>query len=181
MAQEHAASKGIDSDGNLLSFALGGFEDANDATTSGTPISLSPDTWTTVTNDAAGAFSNTSYLPSGITSLFNGSTGNIDPTQLQLGESILVRNDFQVTPTVNGAFLEFRYQLGTGGGAYTLPKPLGTLSNGGGVAYRFQFTDLIYMGDTNTRDNEIGLQVRCSEAASLINSGSVVLAIRRTP
>lgn len=177
----HAAAKTIDSSGNLVTPSLPGFEDANDATTSSTPISLSPDTWTTVTNDAAGSFSNTSYLPSGITSLFNGSTGKIDPTQLQLGESILVRNDFQITPTVNGAFLEFRYQLGTGGGAYTLPKPLGTLSNGGGVAYRFQFTDLIYMGDTNTRDNEIGLQVRCSESASLVNNGSVVLAIRRTP
>jgi len=33
MAHQHAAQYGIDSQGDLLSFALGGFEDANDATT----------------------------------------------------------------------------------------------------------------------------------------------------
>lgn len=156
-----------------------GFEDANDSVTAVTPISLSADVWTTLTNDAGGGFSNTAYLPHGITSLFNGTTGQIDPTELALGEAILVRNDFTITPTVNGAFAEFQYTLGAGGNAYTLPRPLGTISNGGGIAYRFQFTDLIYMGDTNTRDNEIGLQVRCSEDASVVNAGTVVWSLRR--
>lgn len=176
----HAHQTGITPQGDLVSVSLPGFEDANDSVTAGSPIALVADTWTSLTNDAGGGFSNTAYLPSGITSLFNGTTGKIDPTQLALGEAILVRNDFTITPNVNGAFAEFQYTLGTGGNAYTLPVPLGTLSNGGGIAYRFQFTDFIYMGDTNTRDNEIGLQVRCSEEGSVVNAGSAVWSLRRT-
>ena len=153
-----------------------GFEDANN---SGSPIAISADTWSIIPNDAAGPFSNTTYLPSGVTSMFDGGTGQIDPTQLALGDAALVRNDFSLTPSINGAHIQFRYTLGAGGGSYTLEHQLGTMSNGGGVPYRFQFTDLIYMGDTNTRDNHIGLEVKCSEAATLANSGSVVQLVRR--
>ena len=142
-------------------------------------VTVAADTWTVIPNNGAGAFSNTSYLPSGVTSLFDGSTGKIDPTQAALGDDLLVRNDFSLTPSINGAHVQFRYTLGTGGGSYTLEHQLGTMSNGGGVPYRFQFTDLIYMGDTNTRDNQIGLEIKCSEAATLTNSGSVVQLLKR--
>ena len=156
-----------------------GFEDANDASTASVPISLNQGSWTAIPNDAAGSFSNTAYLPGGISSLFDGATGKIDPTELTLGEAILVRNDFTVTPSVNGAYVQFRYTLGSGGGAYTLAHQLGSLSNGGGVPYRFQFTDYFYMGDENTRSNLIGLEVQCSESATMVNAGSVVQALRR--
>jgi hypothetical protein len=38
---------------------------------------------------------------------------------------------------------------------------------------------LIYMGDTNTKDNPISLQIRLSTGGSLSNAGSVIQVIRR--
>lgn len=164
-------------DGDWSKIPGHGFEDSND--TSG-DVAIASDVWTAIPNDGAGPFSSTDYLPEGVATLFDASTGKVDPRELQLGDTLFVRNDFTVTPTVNGAHLQFRYTLGDGAGAYTLEHQLGTTSNGGGVPYRFQFTDLIYMGDTNTRDNQIGLEVKCSEEASLTNAGTVVQLLGRS-
>ena len=107
------------------------------------------------------------------------STGAIDPTELDLGDTLLIRNDFTVNPNTNNASLEFRYQLGTGGGAYTLNKPLGRLDQGSGQDYRFSLSpDLIYMGDANTRDNHIVLQVKLSTGGTLVNAGSAIQVIK---
>ena len=153
-----------------------GFEDANDTTGA---VALSAGVWTAVPNNGAGPFSNTAYRPEGISQLFDTTAGKFDPTELNLGDVIFIRNDFEVTPSVNGAYLEYRYTLGTGANAYTLPSQLGTLSNGAGVGYRFAVrADKIYMGDTNTRDNLIGLEIKCSEPATLVNAGSVVSVVR---
>jgi hypothetical protein len=96
-----------------------------------------------------------------------------------LGDTLLIRNDFTVTPSTNNASLEFRYQLGAGPGSYTLGKRLGRLDEGSGIGYRFSLTaDMIYMGDINTRDNPIILQVKLSSAGQLVNAGSAIQAIR---
>lgn len=163
----------------LQGAANGGFIDYNDTATAVTPITLAADTWTTVTNDGLGAFSNSAYMPAGVTQLMDTSTGEFDFTELSLGDIALIRNDFTVTPSINGSRVELRYVLGTGGGEYTLAKLLGKLEAGAGVGYRFALgLDEVYMGDTNTRDNLVTLQVKCSEPATLVNSGSVVTILR---
>lgn len=154
-----------------------GFADYNDAATSTTPIALTADTWTVVTNDTLGAFTNTTYLPLGVSSLF--SSNEIDVSELDLGDAILIRYDFTLTPSINGAFAELRLSLGAGGSAYTLPRPVGTLSNGSGYDYQITGEFYVYMGDTNTRDNPIGIEVKCSEDAELVNAGLVVQVIRK--
>ncbi len=178
------AKKLIVVENNQWSFAeaglLGGFIDYNDTSTTTTPISLVADTWTTIPNDGLGAFSNDSYKPDGnVVELMDTSVGAIDPTGLHLGDTILIRNDFTVTPSTNNASLEFRYSLGTGAGSYTLQKRLGRLDEGSGLGYRFSLTpDLIYMGDLNTRDNPISLQVKLSSSGTLINAGTVIQVVR---
>lgn len=154
-----------------------GFIDYNDTTGS---ISLVSDTWTTIPNDGQGAFSNNTYKPQGVTDLMDVSDGSIDPTQLTLGDTILIRNDFKINPNTNNALLEFRYQLGNGGGLYTLESTLGRLDDGSGKDYRFSLKpDLIYMGDTNTLNNPIRLQVKLSTNGTLLNAGSVIQLIKR--
>ena len=162
--------------GTLDAGSTAGWIDYNDTTGDG---SLSADTWTTIPNNGLGAFTNKAYPPSGITELMDVSTGAIDPSGLTLGDFILIRNDFTVTPQTNNTSLDFRYTLGAGGGAYTLEQQLGRLDRGAGVGYRFSLRiDSIYMGDTNTRDNPIGLQVKCSGGATLNNAGSVIEVVR---
>ena len=155
------------------------WEDYNDASTTASPVAVAADTWTTLPNDGQGTFTNTAYSTLlDVGPLIDTSTGAIDPSRLPLGSELLIRNDFTVTPETNNAELDFRYVLGTGEGEYTLPLPLGRLDRGAGVAYRFAMrVDKIYMGDENTRDNPIVLQVKCGTAATLVNAGSVVSVI----
>ena len=154
-----------------------GFIDYNDTTGA---FSITADTWTDLPNDGAGAFTNKNYPPSGVTELMDVSTGYIDPTELSLGDTILIRNDYTINPNTNNALLRFRYALGNGGGSYTLEKIIGRLDSGSGQDYRFSLApDLIYMGDTNTRDNPIKIQVYCTSNATVTNAGSVIQVIKR--
>ena len=154
-----------------------GFIDYNDTTGS---IALVADTWTDIPNDGLGAFTNKTYKPEGVTELLDVSTGYIDTTEIQLGETILIRNDYKVNPNTNNALLEFRYELGNGGGIYTLEKIVGRLDSGSGQDYRFSLEpDLIYMGDTNTKDSPIKLQLKLSTNGTLTNAGSAITLIKR--
>lgn len=166
--------------GNTTTTTANGFMDYNDTSTLGSPVVLAPNVWTAVPNNGLGAYTNKTYKPNGVAELMDTTTGSIDPTGLELGSTILVRNDFTVTPNTNGTLLEFRYTLGVGGNSYTLEKILGRLDSGSGIGYRHSLVpDLIYMGDTNTRDNPIGLEIRLSASGVLINSGSAIQVIRR--
>jgi len=157
-----------------------GFIDYNDTATALTPITLLADTWTTLTNDGLGAFTNKAYAPTGVTELYDTTAQLIDFSELGLGDVVFIRNDFTVTPNTNNTLLEFRYQLGIGGFAYTLEKSIGRLDSGSGNPYRFSLNvDEIYMGDLNTRDNGGVLQVRLSAAGTLINAGSVFTVMKR--
>ena len=153
-----------------------GFIDYNDTTGS---IDLTADTWTTIPNNGQGAFSNSTYKPLQVSEFMNVSNGSINCTDLELGDSIIIRNDFIINPNTNNALLEFRYQLGGDGGEYTLQTNIGRLDNGSGVNYRFSLKpDLIYMGDTNTKDNPIILQVKLSTDGTLTNAGTVIQLIK---
>ena len=162
----------LDENGNV-----NGFIDYNDTTGS---FAMPSDTWTDLPNNGAGAFTNKQFPPTGVTELVDVSTGYIDPTQLTLGDAILIRNDYTINPNTNNAQLKFRYELGNGGGLYTLEKIIGRLDSGSGQDYRFSLSpDLIYMGDTNTRDNPIKIQVYCTSNATVTNAGSVIQVIKR--
>ena len=165
--------------GGATSLKTGGFIDYNDSATSTTPITLVSDTWTEIPNDGLGAFTNKTYLPEGVTELMDTLTGYLDVTELSLGDSLLLRNDYSITPNTNNSLLRFRYSLGTGAGVYTLEKIVGRLDSGSGISYRNSLvTDLIYMGDLNTKDNPIKLEVNLSTNGTLVNSGSAIQVIK---
>ncbi len=166
----------VDLGENIRDFT-NGFIDYNDTTGA---VALTAGAWTTIPNNGLGAFTNKTYKPEGVTELMDVSTGAIDTSELNLGDTILIRNDFVVNPNTNNALLEFRYQLGSGGNAYTLETNIGRLDDGSGKDYRFSLKpDLIYMGDTNTKDNPIVVQIRLSTNGTLTNAGSVIQLIKR--
>ena len=155
---------------------ISGFMDYNDTTGD---VAMTADTWTDVPNNGAGAFTNKTYPPTGVSELLDVATGKIDPTELDLGDSMFIRLDVTVTPTINNSRLEMQFTLGGGGGEYTLPLDSTRLDDGSGKGYRFVREFKIYMGDTNTRDNPIGLQVKCSSAATLNNAGVAITVVNR--
>lgn len=157
-----------------------GIADYNDATTSVTPVTLAANTWTTIPNDGQGGFTNLNYLPSGVTKLMDTNNGHFDFAELSLGDNCFIRNDFSVTPNTNNALLELRYLLGAVGAEYTLETIIGRLDSGSGVPYRFSLTpQMIYMGDSDTKDNPIRLQIRLSTNGSLVNAGSAIGVVKR--
>ena len=155
-----------------------GFMDYNDSATTTTPINLAANTWTTLTNDGLGAFTNKTYKPSNVTELLDVATGYITPNDMPLGRSLIIRNDYVVTPSTNNQLLEFRYELGTGAGTYTLENIVAKLDSGSAIPYRFSlFPTFVYLGDTNTRDNPIKIQIRTSGTGTVVNNGSVIQTI----
>ena len=163
----------------LSSYARNGFGDYNDTSTTATPLVLTANTWTTIPNNNAGAFTNTAYLPDRCTRLMN-PAGQILVDELDLGDFLHIRNDFKINPSVDNGIVDFRYQLGTGADAYELETLKGRLDDGSGKDYRFNLgTDFIYVGDLNTRDNPITIQVKLSVDGTLVNAGTVIGVVKR--
>jgi len=161
----------------LHEFPVNGFADYNHG---GSSVTLTPDVFAQIPNDGTGAFTNTAYPPVGFVRLMDTATGKIDPSDLDLGDFLIIRNDFEITPSINDAAVEFRYTLGSGANAYTLTQQLGRLDRGSGIPYRFSLRpDMIYMGDANTRDNPIGLEIRCTGAATVVNAGIAIGVVKR--
>lgn len=83
---------------NALYDTLGGFAYYEDAATSVTPINLTADTWTDLTNDKAGSGTLTTYKPSYVTGdLWDSATNTIDLDEIPAGSVVLVRNDYDIT------------------------------------------------------------------------------------
>lgn len=83
---------------NALYDTLGGFAFYEDAATSVTPINLTADTWTDLTNDKAGSGTLTTYKPSYVTGdLWDSATNTIDLDEIPAGSVVLVRNDYDIT------------------------------------------------------------------------------------
>jgi len=153
-----------------------GFMDYNDSTW---PIEIIANTWTTIPNNGLGAFTNKTHKPDGVTELMNTGTWEINVSELSLWDTIFIRNDFTVTPNTNNALLEFRYSLGAWAWSYTLQTTLWRLDDGSGKDYRFSLRpDAIYMGDINTKDNPIAIEIKLSANWTLTNAGSFIQLIR---
>ena len=155
-----------------------GFVDYNNSST--TPISIAKDTWTDVPNDKTGAFTNEKYLPTGVQSLMDGTTGYLNFNDLSLGSDILIRIDFSVTPDTNNSLLETRYVLGQGRYEYNLPIRSRRLDSGSGIPYSSEKGSFyIYMGDENTLGGVGKLQVKMSTDGSIINNGVAIKIYKR--
>lgn len=130
----------------------GGFVDYNDATTTTTPIEPNADTWTNLTNDGAGPFTIKTYLPDGITDIWDVATDEFDFSELSLGDHITIRFDMTIITSSPNTNVGMRILLGDGDDAYDLQL-------GGDVLYKSADThhdvmlQKIYMGADNTRLN----------------------------
>ena len=148
-----------------------GFIDYNN---SAGAVSIVADTWTDVTNDGLGSFTNKTYKPDGVSELMDNNTGYLDFSELTLGSELIVRNDFTVNPNTNNSLLEVRYLLGQGGSQYALKFWSERLDNGSGIDYQRVVPFPIYMGDLNTQGGVGKLQVRLSTNGTINNSGSYI-------
>ena len=155
-----------------------GIVDYNDTATASTPIDLTSDTWTTLTNNGLGSFTRID-LPDGIDTML-GDDGSIDITGFTENSWLDVRADFTVVPHSNNADLDFRFLLGAGASTYDLPSTIGRLNQGAGVSYRRSgILNGIYAGDQNTIQNPIRLQVKLTSSGTAVNAGMFIKVYKK--
>ena len=108
-------------------------------------------------NDTAGAFTNTVYKPTNMTTIWDEINNQFDFTELSLGDMVDFRVDLIVTTSGANQNVSVQIELGIGGSPYTLdidfisPKTSGT--------YKLISYTGIYMGDNNTLNNPAEIQL----------------------
>ena len=94
---------------NELYDTIGGWVDYADATTSVTPINLTQNVWTDLTNDKAGADTITTYKPPFVTGdLWNSASNSVNFSEIGVGRIVIVRNDFDITAGASNTRLDAR-------------------------------------------------------------------------
>lgn len=166
--------------GGVIPSDLGqGFANYDDTSTSATPINLLPLVWTDIPNDGAGTYSNTGFIPTGVSSLIDTLTGHLDFSELSNGDQVFIRTHYEVTSESIDAELEFRIQAGDGFGLYELPESQPLLDKGAGIREERVKLHELCIFDDNTRLNPVKLQVKCSVNAVLKNFGSIITVVRK--
>ncbi len=155
----------------------GGFADYNDSTTSGTPISLSAGVPTVLTNDGAGAFTNKTYIPTGVTDVWD-DVDSFDWSDLELGDMLDIRMDIFLTTGSPNTTVEVDLHLGTGVGAYTIPFVTDADFKDAGTHTINKYNG-IYMGDTNTLNNGGQFKITCDKNSTAVVNGWYIKIIRR--
>ena len=91
-----------------------GFADYQDYATSLSPQAISATTWTQLTNDALGSRTTEVYLPSGVGSLWNSSTDQMDLSDLTVGSTFDIRVDVDVTTSAANQYIALKLTFGVG-------------------------------------------------------------------
>ena len=156
----------------------GGLFDINDVATGVTPINVVGGGPTVVlTNDGAGPFSNSTYAPTGVTSVWD-DIDSFDWSELKLGDMIDIRIDVDVTTSSVNTEVKIDLELGTGGGTYSIPWILETNYKSTGT-HKLNRYNGIYMGDTNTLDNGGQFMVSSDKDCTVVVNGWYVKIIKR--
>lgn len=156
----------------------GGFVDYNDLATATTPIPFIADTEITLTNDGLGAFTNKTYLPTGVTDIWNTTTNKFDFTQLKLGDMIDIRVDLNITTASNNQTITVNMHLAEGASEYTIPFTSQYEYKTAGTRQVVTYNG-IYMGDNNTLNNPAELHLLSDKTGSVVVNGWFCKIIRK--
>ena len=144
-----------------------GFADYND---SGVSTNLVAGVPLTLTNDEAGSFTNKTYLPTGVTDVWDTGTGLFDWSELKLGDMVDIRIDLFLTTTSVNTSVNVDLNLGTGAGSYVIPFVTDNDYKAAG-SHEIIVYNGIYMGDANTLDNGGYFTMTSDKNASIIVNG----------
>jgi hypothetical protein len=136
----------------------GGFANYEDVATLTTPIVLSADTWTNITNDKQGEHTTEVYKPAYVTgSLWNSATSKIDLTEVPIGKVVLLKVDFQITETANNTVLECQMV----GGGHTM-QILTTEMKFQNDTHHYAVSNMIWVEDAAMQTAGMSIQLKTS-------------------
>ena len=156
---------------NAVYDTLGGFAFYEDATTAVTPIAIVADTWTDLTNDKAGSGTITTYKPSYVSGeLWDTATNTIDLDELANGKVVMIRTDFEYSPSSNNQHIDARLYFPD------VPKELHFLHTDVGSHHEdhhFVNTSMFYV-DSNIQTSDVKIQVQSSGSGSVKVNGFLI-------
>jgi hypothetical protein len=136
----------------------GGFANYEDLATITTPIVLTADTWTNLTNDKQGPHTTEVYKPAYVTgSLWNAAASKIDFTEVPIGKVVLIKVDFQIVQTANNTILECQIV----GGGHTM-QVLTTEMKSSGDDHHYSVTNMVWVEDAAMQTAGMNVQLRTS-------------------
>jgi len=136
----------------------GGFANYEDLATITTPIVLTADTWTNLTNDKQGPHTTEVYKPAYVTgSLWNTAASKIDFTEVPIGKVVLLKVDFQIVQTANNTILECQIV----GGGHTM-QVLTTEMKSSGDDHHYSVTNMVWVEDAAMQTAGMNVQLRTS-------------------
>ena len=157
----------------------GGIMDYNDAGTAGTPIVVTGGgAAVTLTNDEAGAFTNKTYKPAGVTDVWDALNDTFDWSDLKLGDMVDIRIDVDVITTATNTEVKIDLELGTGGFAYNIPWILETNYKTSGT-HKLNRYNGVYMGDANTLNNGAVFKISADKNCTVVVNGWYCRIIKR--
>lgn len=147
-----------------------GYADYNDVTTATTPISIpGTNTFTKLTNDAAGPYTRV-RLPSGVTSLWNTSTNQINLSQLPIDSMVNARYDITVTTTAANQVVSLSTFLAIGSPSeYESPKLTQIFKTAG--TYNITVFTGSYVGSTDVQTYPAELRLKSDASCSVKVNG----------
>lgn len=156
---------------NAIYDTLGGFAFYEDAATAVTPIAIVADTWTDLTNDKAGSGTLTTYKPSYVSGdLWDTATNTIDLDELPNGKVVMIRTDFEYTPSSSNQHIDARlYFTDIAKELHFLHSDMGSQHG----EHHYVHTSMFYV-DSNIQTSDVKIQVQSSGAGSVKVNGFLI-------
>lgn len=154
-----------------------GFADYNDLNTATTPISVSATTWTKLTNDTLGPNTKIDVLPSGVTSLWNSTTNQLDFTELPVNTMCEIRADIEVTTSSANQVVKFRTSFAIGNAiAFQLENTANQFKTAG--LQKMVINSSFYIGSLPVKNNPAELQLWSDSSCTVKVNGWYIRVIK---
>lgn len=136
----------------------GGFANYEDVATLTTPIVLTANVWTNITNDKQGEHTTEVYKPAYVTgSLWNSATSKIDLSEVAVGKVVLIKVDFEIVETSNNTILQGQLI----GGGHTVQLLTTEMKFASGT-HHYGITNMIYVEDAAMQTAGLNIQLKTS-------------------
>jgi len=157
-----------------------GWADYNDTLTATTPISPTVNVFTKLTNNGLGANTNVSQLPTGVTSLWNPVTNQINLSQMAIYAMVNARYDLTITTTAANQEFFLSIFLGIGSPSEFESPRLYTQFKSAGT-YPITVWSGSYIGSANVKDYPGEIRVKSSSACTIRVNGWYFQAFNHIP
>jgi hypothetical protein len=147
-----------------------GFADYNDTATATTPIAVSANTWTALTNNKLGA-KTLLKLPAGVGTLWNSSTNRFDFSSLPLYTQLTGRFDLTITTSSNNQDVDLRALVAMSSASeYAFPLMTQVRFPTAGT-HQLAVYNGMYVGSNDVKNNPTAIQIRSNATASVKVNG----------